>query len=118
MWQKNTADVDGNGTVIDDGSDTVSWCSAIAYCENLDFARHDDWRLPNLRELQSLVDYGTFSPSIDPVFGAFSASYWSSTSDAEIPTNAWFVRFSVGLVDNVFDKGDGRLFVRAVRNAP
>ena len=117
MWQKNTADVDGNGTVTE-GTDTTSWCNAIAYCEDLVFAGHDDWRLPNLRELQSLVDYGRFSPSIDPVFGAFSSAYWSSTSDAEIPADAWFVHFSVGIVDNVFDKADGRLHVRAVRNAP
>ena len=39
MWQKDT----GNS-----GSWMGNWCFAIAYCEDLSFAGHDDWRLPNL----------------------------------------------------------------------
>jgi hypothetical protein len=54
-WQKDTADVDGDGQSTD--QDGTTWCNALAYCENLSFAGHDDWRLPNVRELQSIVDY-------------------------------------------------------------
>ena len=43
IWQKDSGN-DGN---------PLRWCSALAYCENLDFGGHDDWRLPNVRELQS-----------------------------------------------------------------
>jgi hypothetical protein len=32
------------------------------------FAGHSDWRVPNVRELQSIVDYGRFDPTSDPVF--------------------------------------------------
>lgn len=116
MWQKDTADVNGDGQVRNDGSDVVSWCDALAYCEKLSFAGHDDWRLPNVRELQSIVDYGRFGPSIDPVFGAFSILYWSSTSVADGPDPAWGVGFFDGFVDN-FGKGN-LSFVRAVRSGP
>ena len=114
-WQQNTADVNGDGTI---GGDRVPWCDALVYCENLSFADHDDWRLPNIRELQSIVDYGRF-PAIDPVFGALSYYYyWSSTSledDRAGPNLAWVVHEKGG-VGNV-RKGFGDVYVRAVRTA-
>ncbi len=61
MWQQ-----------FDDGT-TRNWLEALEYAENLTFAGHDDWRLPNAHELQSIVDYTrslqeTGSPAIDSVF--------------------------------------------------
>ena len=116
MWQQDTADTNGDGQI--DDADQLQWCNALAYCENLTFAGHDDWRLPNIRELQSIVDYGRSRPSIDPVFGALSTFpfYWSSTSLALSPIIAWYVVFFVGDVDN-FGK-DSLFFVRAVRSGP
>jgi formylglycine-generating enzyme required for sulfatase activity len=35
----------------------ATWKEALAYCENLEYAGHTDWRLPNMNELLSLVDY-------------------------------------------------------------
>jgi uncharacterized protein DUF1566 len=114
MWQKDTADVNGDGRSTD--QDFSTWCHALEYCYDLSFAGHNDWRLPNVRELQSIVDYGRFGLSIDPVFGAFSRFYWSSTSFAGSPHFAWFVSFNDG---NVFDDGkEGSLHVRAVRSGP
>ncbi len=115
MWQKDTADVNGDGHST--GQDYAVWCDALAYCENLSFAGHDDWRLPNVRELQSIVDYGRFNPSIDLMFGAFSSVYWSSTSFARsTPAFAWYVYFGYGHVS--YDARVYAYYVRAVRNAP
>ncbi|MBI4603631.1 MAG: DUF1566 domain-containing protein [Planctomycetes bacterium] len=119
MWQKDTADVNGDGRVSPerDGGDRVPWCDALAYCEGLSFAGHDDWKLPDVRELQSIVDYGRHGPAIDPVFGAFSLVYWSSTSSAVGPDVAWHVYFHLGDVYS----GDGKgspYYVRAVRSGP
>ena len=86
QWQKDT----GNR------GNPLTWCEALAYCENLSFAGHDDWRLPNVRELESIVDYGRFNPSIDPVFGVSSAGYWSSTAVAGGPGFVWNVIFEGG----------------------
>ncbi|MBN1421343.1 MAG: DUF1566 domain-containing protein [Planctomycetes bacterium] len=94
MWQKDTADVPGDGTV--GGEDSVLWCDALRYCEGLTFAGYDDWRLPNIRELLSIVDYGRWDPAIDPVFRALPAWHWSSESGAFAPDFAWDVSFLNG----------------------
>ena len=129
MWQKDTADVNDDGNSND--QDRTLWCDALAYCNNLSFAGHDDWRLPNVRELQSIVDYGQRNPAIDPVFSASSDAYWSSTSYTGNPVFGWYVNFLDGIaafdlavVDpNLVGGGilrakGGNARVRAVRNAP
>jgi len=76
----------------------VSWQAAIDSCEALSLDGFSDWRLPNLNELISLVDYGTYSPSIDPTFQyTVSNGYWSSTTHANFASYAWGVNFSSGI---------------------
>jgi hypothetical protein len=118
MWQKEMADVSGNGSIGDE--DRVNWQNALKYCEALDFAGHADWRLPNVRELRSIVDYGRWDPTIDPVFsalntgsGEWSTVYWSSTSYAFADV-AWLVNF-VDCSFPLFNKVSSRNHVRAVR---
>lgn len=109
MWRQASADTNGGGP------DYMNWQSALAYCENLTFAGHSDWRLPNIQELRSIVDYSTYSPAIDT--SAFpdtvSLNYWSSTTYAQYSDDAWRVTFSSG-IDNYGHKSNG-LYVRAVR---
>ncbi len=58
------------------------------------------WRLPNIKELSSLVDASRFNPAIDG--NAFpltaNAIYWSSTPDVRVPALAWSVDFGMGSV--------------------
>ncbi|GAB5398796.1 MAG: hypothetical protein Aureis2KO_03810 [Aureisphaera sp.] len=61
MWQQ-----------ADDGN-TYDWENALSYAENLTLGGYSDWRLPNAKELQSIVDYtrspnSTSSPAINPLF--------------------------------------------------
>jgi len=73
----------------------LDWAEALQWAEELEYAGHDDWRLPNAKELHSIVDYArspdaTHSAAIDPVFDATAmtneggqsdyAHYWTSTS--------------------------------------
>ena len=92
-----------------------TWQAALQYCEGLELAGHDDWRLPNVRELQSIVDYGRFSPAIDPAFDAVGAveMYWSSSYYVGMPDRAWFVSFIAGEVS--FVPQDTHWHIRAVR---
>lgn len=83
------------------------------------FAGHCDWRIPNGKELQSIVDYSTCSgcnggTSASSVPGETAASgYWSVTTSANFPNNAWFVNFFRGFVGSNFKNSNH--FARAVR---
>ncbi len=79
-----------------DSGSTMNWESALNYCENLNYAGRDDWRLPNAKELQSIVDYNRApdaqnpaqqGPAIDPVFNLTDAEswYWTGTTLLESP---------------------------------
>ena len=81
-------------------------------------AGHRDWRLPHIKELQSIVSYGVDqSPMIDPTFPGLTAAsdYWSSTEDS-LPTLAWVVRFTTGFLDTPGKINDRA--GRAVRGGP
>jgi hypothetical protein len=67
------------------------------------FAGHCDWRLPNIVELQTILD--TPCPAevnfycIDPIFGpSQSSAYWSASSNDLLPGDAWFALFFEGAV--------------------
>ena len=93
----------------------MSWNDAIDNCENLTFAGETDWRLPNVKELMSIVDYSRYNPSIDPLFTNTQASrYWSSTTYAGGADFAWGVYFSNGYVASA-NKVFGSGYVRPVR---
>lgn len=70
------------------------------------------WRLPNVRELESIVDYERWAPAIDPVFEALPDCYWSSSSYASLPV-ARFVAFEDALI--YAHVKDNFHFVRVVR---
>lgn len=108
----------GDGTVTDeatglmwmqqDAGAALDWEDALAYADSLTLGGHDDWRLPDVRELQAIVDYSGVFPAIDPLFSCTGITneagdadygyYWSNTS-AYFGQNqpeyyyAWYVAF-------------------------
>jgi len=52
---------------------------------------HTDWRLPNIRELESLVDINSHAPAMPPnhPFTGIADGYWSSTTSVYEPSYAW-----------------------------
>lgn len=116
----------GDGTITDnatglmwmqnDNGEGLTWENALSYAEAFEFAGYSDWRLPSVKELQSIVDY-TRSPetsgsaAIDPLFNCSLIEneaeeidypyYWSSTthvSNSEVPgANASYVCFGKAL---------------------
>lgn len=77
--------------------------SAPAQCTNRTTGGRKGWRLPSVHELASLVDPANVNPSLPtghPFTNVQSAFYWSASSDADVPANAWNVRFVDG---GVFD---------------
>jgi hypothetical protein len=90
---------------------------ASGYCGLTDGSAAGDWRLPNLRELQSLVDYSQISPSLpagNPFLNTVSSDYWSSTTYALYTNYAWLVNFSNGSDSYYYGKSSS-YYVRAVR---
>jgi hypothetical protein len=104
MWQKGE-------------TSTMNWDAARSYCETSTLDGKSDWRLPNIKELESLAyDYG-HDPSIDTYYfpQAKSNGYWSSTTNFLTPGSAWSVSFSAGA--NVsHGKSMSDFYVRCVRN--
>jgi hypothetical protein len=120
----------GNGTVTDTAtglmwqqaeSDEMWWEEAVTYCEQLELAGYDDWRLPNINELQSIVDYNKVASEEDPAIDTnffpnlLGNSYWSATTYTRFTDQAWLVDFFTGNYGNFGKHIKGRLLVRAVR---
>ena len=73
---------------------TVSWEKALAAIDVLNAQKeggHADWRLPNIRELESLVDLNRHSPALpaDHPFEDIAEGYWSATTSAYEKRYAW-----------------------------
>jgi len=96
---------------------SMTWKDAISYCVGLTLAGHTDWRLPSKKELISIVNYGTYSPSIDTTYfpGTNAKAYWSSITYAHSSSYAWGVYFVDGFADYIFKGIYGRDCVRCVR---
>jgi hypothetical protein len=80
------------------------------------YAGHNDWRIPRIEELTTIVDCSFGNPCIDQsVFGATNASsvYWSASTVNVVSDGAWFVGFGIG--DTVISFKDSVVQVRAVR---
>ena len=80
----------------------LQWTEAIDYCEGLSLNSQTDWRLPNKKELFSIVDYSTYHPAISSVFqNTRHYDYWSSTTyTSGASNNVWIVNFNRGYSSN------------------
>ncbi len=114
----------GNGTVTDKLTGLIwlknanvfglrTWLQALSDANNLksgdsgtgltDGSKAGDWRLPNIREMQSLVDYSRNSVPAIPLGHPFlnpQSMYWSSTTYANAYPWAWYVNFIGGHATN------------------
>lgn len=115
----------GDGTVSDlatglewtktDSGQGMTWQEALAWAENLELGGHDDWRLPNAKELQSILDYdqapdatnpADVGPAVDDDFFSLTSFpyggvddygyYWSSTTHVQGTTDDWAAYVAVG----------------------
>lgn len=107
-----------NGTVTDSLTGLIwtknanafgkrTWADALNDANNLksgdygltDNSKAGDWRLPNVQELASLVDFGRWIPALPeghPFTDVQSKEYWSSTTSLANSTYAWYNHFATG----------------------
>jgi len=96
MWTKN-ANLAGG---------TKTWQGALDYVKSINsgagLGGYHDWRLPNRKELFSLIDHSKWYPALPashPFQNVQSYYYWSSTTDAYFTDYAWVVDMWYGGVD-------------------
>jgi hypothetical protein len=106
MWPKNfnpvpsvDAGFDQDAT-LNDGA--VTWQHALDFVaarNKQNWLGYNDWRLPNLNELRSLVDISRSAPALPyahPFLGVQNAAYWSSSSYEGDHTQAWYLELNAG----------------------
>lgn len=142
MWMRCTLGQTWTGSTCSGEGGEYNWAEAHAAVIALNaaggFAGHDDWRLPNIKELASIVEERCWAPAInEAVFpntpaGAWTSAAWSSTPNnlgegaLVNPDTAWQVRFNpVPGMTTIFATGQvsassklSTFGVRLVRDAP
>ena len=80
-------------------SDTLTWENALLYADTCTKGGFTDWRLPNIREIQSLNDESLVNPSISQTFfpAAGLKKIWSSTTLPNQTTKAWYLDTHFGI---------------------
>ena len=93
---------------------TYNWANALQTAKNMG----GDWRVPNIKELDSLVEEACYNAAINETFFPATQTrtrgyYWSSSP---VPiSGAWYVHFDYGYVS--FDGKNDSLYVRLVRSS-
>jgi len=129
-WLKNANCTDTVGGVkknVGTYPGTLNWARALTWsnalaegnCGLSDGSLAGEWRLPNRRELDSLVDLGQAGPAL-PAGHPFqnvllTRNYWSSSTDALLSTSAWYLNLSSGVTGR--GGKTGGYFVWPVRDA-
>ncbi len=135
-WPSPRFTDNGNGTVTDNLTGLIwlqnnancfglqSWANALSAANTLnsgecglsDGSAEGAWRLPNVREQQSLIDYGQRYPALPsghPFTGVQTYFYWSSSSYANYPPYAWYVDLGDGVV--TYDDKANSFYIWPVR---
>jgi hypothetical protein len=113
MWPKNAALAGAAKT----------WNGALNYANNLTHCGYSDWRLPNRKELFSLIDRSLYNPALpsDHLFTNVNmvTNYWSSTNNPVYTDEAWTVYMWSGILDSFKKTASYYVWpVRAAEGAP
>jgi hypothetical protein len=131
MWQQSP-DTNTDGTI--DSADKLSYDEAVSYCNNLSLAGHTDWRLPDIKQLYSLMNFQGTDPSgytgtdtsslipfLDDDYFAFAYGDTSAGArliDAQYASSTRYVALAMGQ-DAMFgvNFADGRIKAYPIQHA-
>jgi hypothetical protein len=96
----------------------MTWHEALDYAQSITLSGKDDWRIPTVLELETLLDRKTLFDKMRPdmrkeVPFLDTLSYWSSTTFADDTKNAWIVMFDGAYVLSYYKSN--LYYVRCVR---
>jgi hypothetical protein len=113
-YDNNSATNGGNAGTPGNGTDTMDFIRVLNAAH---YGGFSDWRMPTVKELQSIVDYSIASPGPAINTTCFpntvASGYLSSTTNAYDTSGAWIVGFSYGVIPS--HSKAAALYVRAVR---
>jgi len=119
MWKRCSEGQVWNGTACAGAAARYSWQGGLQQAEVLNntggFATFTNWRLPNIKELNSIVEVQCTYPAINmTIFPSAGGLYWSASPYSADATKAWFIQiYNVGFVELGFKTRFGNiLFVR------
>lgn len=118
-WKRCSEGLDGPDCSVGSASQ-LNWAQALQLVESINtsggYAGHSDWRLPNLKELATLIEIRCEQPAINENLfpGTLSDHYWTSSPSMETDTRSWTVDFDQGNLRQGSFRTQG-LYVRLVR---
>ena len=116
MWARCPEGLSGTACATGKAA-TFTWEEALIRARDSGLAGYTDWRLPNVKELSSIVEERCYDPAINlAVFPGTPASFfWSASPDGGSSYGAWYVGFYYGCAD--YDgRSSGYGHVRLVRS--
>lgn len=92
----------------------MTWHDAIEYAGSLSLNGQQDWWLPNIKEMETLLDRSRYRPIVrDEIPFKDELSYWSSTTFGTDTQNAWIIMFDGAYVLSYYKTNDYN--IRCVR---
>ena len=116
MWKRCAEGQTWTGVTCYGIATTYTWDQAQAQATASTYAGYNDWFVPNIRSLQTIVDFTVFNPAIDSdVFpNTPSYSFWSGSPSAIYPSYyKWYMHFGYGSAED--SENWSQLCVRLVR---
>lgn len=113
IWQRCSLGQTWSGTSCTGTAATYNWANALQTAKNMG----NDWHVPNVKELDSLVEEACYDAAINETYfpNTVSHYYWSSSPYANGSSGAWVVYFSYG--DDSTGHKSNSYYVRLVRSS-
>lgn len=117
MWQRcsYSQTYNAENELCEGSTPSITWQEALRGAKNDTTADYDDWQVPNIKELASILEHSCTEPSInEEVFlGTELQNYWSNTSGVSTMSSAWVYQFDSGL--NSLHAKTSNVYLRLVR---
>lgn len=117
IWQRCSIGKGWNGKICVGTASTYTWAEALVQVK----AVGNGYRLPNIKELESLVEEACYSSSINETFfpdTGIDTNYWSASPIASTPTSVWVLYFNGGNTYGFGKEQKGeKNYIRVVRSS-
>lgn len=111
-WQRCLVGRSWDGSTCAGGPTAMNWQSALSVGDS-------GWRLPNIKELASIVEQQCHGPALNSIaFPRSTTNIWSSTPYAGSGDAAWMISFNYGHTNHLSHKNYSSIYVRLVRSGP